>query len=191
MRTSGIKCEEQKTAIITFQSAYNYGAVLQAYALQEYLTQAFGNTRILDYHNPEIDRSYARPKVADLFRTPKQAIFRLIQSYLYRGKNLRIDRFRKEYLKLTRKYDSKSIRSANNEADVFVAGSDQIWNHLIIGNDTSFFLDFIDKDKRTCSYAASIGVPHIPEKYIDLYRKAINHVQKISVREKIFFYCIT
>ena len=173
----------KKTCILTFHSAYNFGAVMQAYALQEYITQHFGEARILDYHNTSLDKSYARPKFTDLFHNPKQTIFRFIQSRLYSGKNKRIDQFRGEYLKLTKRYDANNIQDANDEADVFITGSDQVWNHMIIGKDTNFFLDFVDAGKRTCSYAASIGVKQIPDAYSELYKNALGHVQKISVRE--------
>ena len=173
-----------RSCIITFQSAYNYGAVLQAYALQEYVNQNFGETRILDYHNSSIDKSYARPAFNDLIHNPKRTVFRWTQSILYKGKHRRIDQFRKDYLKLTKRYDSGNIKEANGEADAFITGSDQVWNHLIIGKDTNYFLDFTEPSKKTCSYAASIGVKMIPEEYAELYKSAIGHIGRISVREQ-------
>ena len=175
--------EYKKLAIITFHAAYNYGAVLQAYALQEYLSREYGDTRIVDYHNKDIDKSYAKPSLSDIIRNPKKSLFKLFQSILYKKKNARIVQFRKDFLKLTKRYDLNNIVDANNEADVFVTGSDQVWNYMIIGKDTTFFLDFVEKEKLTCSYAASIGVKEIPEAYVEEYKKALSHVKKISVRE--------
>ena len=172
-----------KSCIITFQSANNYGAVLQAYALQEYLNRNFGETKILDYHNRNIDKSYARPGIKDLFHNPKRTVFRFSQSVLYKGKSKRIEQFRADCFKLTKRYDADNIKEANSEADVFITGSDQVWNHLIIGDDTNYFLDFTAPDKKTCSFAASIGVKRIPEEYAALYKKAITHIGRISVRE--------
>ena len=41
--------------IITFHRAYNYGAVLQCYALQRILTIIGGqNVKVIDYINPYI-----------------------------------------------------------------------------------------------------------------------------------------
>ena len=173
-----------KSCILTFQSAYNYGAVLQAYALQEYLSQNFGETMILDYHNSSIDKSYARPDFNDLIHNPKRSVFRWMQNILYKGKNRRIDQFRKDYLRLTKRYDADNIKDANDEADTFITGSDQVWNHLIIGRDTNYFLDFTQPSKHTCSYAASIGVNKIPEEYAELYKNAAGHIGRISVREQ-------
>lgn len=175
--------EKLRIAILTFHTANNYGAVLQAYALQEYLSQEYGNTRILDYHNKDIDRSYAKPSIFALIHNPKKTVFKLFQSILFKGKNDRIDQFRKEYLKLTKRYEFDNIVQANEEADAFITGSDQVWNYMIIGKDTTFFLDFALKEKLTCSYAASIGVKEIPGTFVDLYRNALSHIKTISVRE--------
>ena len=179
-----MKDSDKKTsAILTFQSAYNFGAVLQAYALQQYLIANYGQTKILDYHNSDIDKVYEMPTVSELMVKPKQAISRFLRYVLYRGKNARIDQFRRDFFNLTERYDKNNIFDANDEADVFITGSDQVWNHMIIGKDTSYFLDFVDMGKATCSYAASIGVKVIPDEYIELYKKAITHIHKISVRE--------
>ena len=173
----------KRACIITFHSAYNFGAVLQAYALQEYISYYFGEARVLDYHNTRIDKSYSRPKLADMFHKPKQTFFRFTQSILYMQKNAKIDEFRNRYLKLTKRYDENDIYEANSEADVFITGSDQVWNYMIIGKDTNYFLDFVVPEKRTCSYAASIGVKYIPDDYIEKYKNAISKIQMISVRE--------
>ena len=171
-----------KACIITFQSAYNYGAVLQAFALQEYLNENFAEARVLDYHNKEIDASYQNAHLIDFIRNPKNAIFKSIQGVLYKEKKKKIDLFRKSYLKITERYDVANITEAQNEADVFITGSDQVWNYLIVNRDGAYYLDFV-KDKRTCSYAASFGIASIPLEYQDFYKKNLNNIDYISVRE--------
>lgn len=168
--------------IITFQSAYNYGAVLQAYALQEYLNKNFAETRILDYHNREIDASYQSPHLRDFISNPKNAVFKTIQGVLYKGKKRKIDDFRNCYLRLTDRYDATNVLEAKSEADVFITGSDQVWNYLIVNRDGTYYLDFAN-DKRTCSYAASFGIASIPTAYQDFYRSHLNDIDYISVRE--------
>lgn len=171
-----------RACIITFQSAYNYGAILQAYALQKYLNTHYANTYILDYHNVDIDKSYKRPSWKDFCSNPKNAIFRLVQSFLYKGKNKKINKFRERYLSLTQRYDRENLKEAFEEADVFITGSDQVWNYLIIKRDSSFFLDFAS-GRRTCSYAASFGVSKIPEDYQNFYINQMKNIDFISVRE--------
>lgn len=172
-----------KSCIITFQSANNYGAVLQAYALQKFLNDNFCKTKILDYHNYNIDQSYQRPKFSSFFKKPKNTVFRLTQSILYKGKNRKTELFRKEYLPLTSFYDMSTIDDASDIADVFITGSDQVWNYLIIGNDPTYFLDFAEK-KIKCSYAASFGISELPDERIDFYKKMIGNLDYCSVREE-------
>ena len=47
-----------KVGIITFNSAHNYGAVLQAWALQEYLGTNGHEVEIINYRLPAIDNVY-------------------------------------------------------------------------------------------------------------------------------------
>ncbi|MGN1456642.1 MAG: polysaccharide pyruvyl transferase family protein [Acutalibacteraceae bacterium] len=172
-----------KSCIITFQSANNYGAVLQAYALQKFLNDKFCETSILDYHNYDIDKSYQSPEFSAFFKNPKNAVFRLMQSMLYSGKNRKTELFRKEYLPLTSPYDRNTIDNASNLADVFITGSDQVWNYLIVGNDGTYFLDFAD-NKIKCSYAASFGISELPDDRKEFYKDKISNIDYCSVREE-------
>lgn len=47
-----------KIGIITYHNAMNYGAVLQAYALQEWLKKNGCSVEILDYNNQMVALSY-------------------------------------------------------------------------------------------------------------------------------------
>lgn len=172
-----------KACIITFQSAYNYGAVLQAYALQNYISSEFAEIKILDYHNEKIDSAYARPCFRDFLCNPKNAVFKVIQTIIFKGKREKIDEFCKKYFILSKRYDKCNISEASEIADVFITGSDQVWNYLIVGKDGSYYLDFV-KNKKTCSYAASFGVSSIPKEYVEFYRNMLNNVNHISVREE-------
>lgn len=173
-----------KVCIVTFQSAYNYGAVLQAYALQEYVNCNFAEAVILDYHNKNIDDSYRVPTINDFISKPKNVIFKSMQTILYKGKRQKIDKFRNKYLSLTKYYDKANITDANDEADVFITGSDQVWNYLITGKDSTYYLDFAS-NKPKCSYAASFGVADIPGEFEQFYKKNIKKIDWISVREEV------
>ena len=171
-----------KTYIITFQSAKNFGAVLQAYALQKYISETFGDVQVIDYRNPKIEKSYSFPSVKEIFKNPKNSAFRLMQSSLYRGKFKKIDIFIKNNMRLTPPCDSNSIKETTADGDVFITGSDQVWNYMITDRDDNYYLSFA-KDKKTCSYAASFGVGEIPSNYTQYYRSALKNIKHISVRE--------
>lgn len=47
-----------KIGILTFHRAHNYGAVLQAFALQEYLRKAGHEVKIIDYNPPFLEANY-------------------------------------------------------------------------------------------------------------------------------------
>lgn len=64
-----------------------------------------------------------------------------------------------------------------------MTGSDQVWNCAREINKI-LFLEFADKDKMRVSYAASIGLPEIPEQYKDDFSHLVSAYDYISVREK-------
>jgi hypothetical protein len=72
----------------------------------------------------------------------------------------------------------------DNHYDAFVAGSDQIW-HPVWGEGLfdKYFLSFAAPGKRI-AYAASFGVPHIPEERMKLFTEYLKGMDYISVREQ-------
>lgn len=78
-----------------------------------------------------------------------------------------------------------SIRSAVNQYDAFIVGSDQVWNslcrdygHYVYG------LCFVGDDKRKFSYAASIGSEQAAVGKEELFQEILSGLDFISVREK-------
>lgn len=172
-----------KKCILTFQDAKNYGAVLQAYALNYYLNENFGETEVLNYNNVSMNETYNFPKFKLLFKKPKQYIFRFIQFCLFHNKYKKIDLFKNKFLNLTPKYEQKNIFKANDSFDCFIAGSDQIWNYKIINKDLTYFLDFVEKNRKKISYAASFGIIDIPNKFKKIYGEKLKSFDAISIRE--------
>ncbi|MFQ7768836.1 MAG: polysaccharide pyruvyl transferase family protein [Fusicatenibacter saccharivorans] len=71
------------------------------------------------------------------------------------------------------------------EADLYLAGSDQIWNPIFPnGKDPAFFLQFTEKGRRA-SYAASFAVDELKEE-VDRQRmkKWLKSFDAVSVREQ-------
>lgn len=67
------------------------------------------------------------------------------------------------------------------EADAFISGSDQVWQpHRM---DPFFFLEFVPKQVRRISYAASMGVPVVPTEKVEEFRRYLSGFSYISVRE--------
>lgn len=190
-----------KIGIVTFWKSYcNYGEQLQNYALQEYL-KGLGHEPFLICYDYENDTIYgSRPFPVRLVRAcnPKR-----LAGYFHSKKNNRdsardalehprgFDSFRQQYLKMSRVYASiYELREDPPEADVYITGSDQVWNTFEGGliemrnRVSTFFLDFGGDDVKRVSYAASWGRDKLPDDEIKYIAPLIRRFDKVSVREK-------
>jgi hypothetical protein len=91
------------------------------------------------------------------------------------------ERFYDEYMHMGRRYNSDEELFANPpEYDVYVTGSDQVWNPRYIRE--KFYLGFVEHGRKI-SYAASLGVSKIPDENKNLMSEYLNGMDGISVRE--------
>lgn len=172
-----------KVGIVTFHHALNYGAVLQAYALQQYLSSLGIDSDIIDYRSPYIEYFY-KPIKANPIKNGKMFVREIIYYRSNKNKRMKFNSFLKSYVKLSKPViDKKDLEQLNFEYDFFIAGSDQVWNLKWSGLDKTYFLDFADKNKKY-SYAASFGFEKIPTGQNQVYKELLNEFQAISVREK-------
>lgn len=181
---------------ITCQHVYNYGATLQAYALQQYLVSQGHNVEVIDYRlslhiryelfTPiPIGRAYKLICVLPFLRfiiTPYRNR-KMLKTW---GRKSAFDAFDKKYLHLTKDtyktYDE--LKKANVTADVFIAGSDQIWNpEYENGKDLGYYLNFGNTNAKRISYAASFGVSCITEQQAKFVKEQLRKFSHISVRE--------
>ena len=65
-------------------------------------------------------------------------------------------------IKHTPPIKEKNLNRLTANFDIFIAGSDQIWNPAFAYD--AYFLDFVDTDKRKISYAASFGIENFSDK---------------------------
>lgn len=143
-----------RVATLTFHSALNYGAVLQAYALQRAIQSLGHECEILDYRCKRIENSYRYLPQPVSLKGIVSAMFNLQDR---RRRKTTFSSFMKEHLSLSKsRYDSADVDEACAVYDAFVVGSDQVWNRKLTGGDKAFFLDFASGCKRI-SYAASAG----------------------------------
>lgn len=168
--------------LLTFHSAINYGAVLQAFALQQKLEEMGYESEFINYNNEKIkqdDSIFCINKCSSL----KGAVSMLVYAPLRFRKKLIFKHFRKSALKVSvEKYERSNLKNANEKYEKYIVGSDQVWNLDIVNGDTTYLLDFADKTK--ISYAASLGYAEIPEKYNEVYKKTLSSFSLISVREQ-------
>ena len=178
-----------KALILTFHYVTNYGAVLQALALKRYLTQIGVTANILDYQPRQFgigDYSF-KIKQGTIFSKIKDFIYGNIKALLSikRKKNFRL--FIEKYLDCTKeKYHSiAELNKCKPFADIFITGSDQVWNDEILGQlDEGYFLSFVKDGVAKISYGASIGKDIITAEYATKLRKYLDSFDYISAREE-------
>ena len=177
---------------ITCHDVYNHGASLQAYALQTYLESLGHTVEIIDYKPDYLSGHYQlwsvdnpvydKPIVKQLYNLAKLP-GRLIA---LKRKKL-FDEFTEKFIHRTetRYHHNEDLKENPPYADVYVAGSDQIWNTLFQnGRDAAFYLDFAPKTSRRVSYAASFATENVVEEYKPFVCKMLQNFDAVSIREK-------
>lgn len=185
-----------KIKTITCHHVYNYGATLQAYALQTYLESLGCDVGIIDYRLP-LHTRYELTKPFPLGRYYELTRWFPLLNYLTTplrnrwmlntwGRKKAFDRFDHAYLHITPTTyrNINEIRKNPPQADVYIAGSDQIWNTSTPnGTNPGYYLDFGDDKVKRISYAASFGVKEIADEQSRFVRNQMARFDEISVRE--------
>ena len=183
-----------KIGILTFHRAENFGAVLQCYALQEYLQKKYGHTtEVIDYRCKAIEKAYYVCNLRIL--VSRLNVIASINGYFKQLKFFRDKIRKKQQYRLFRKrylHLSKPVCRPDRVTgyDVYITGSDQVWNPTLTGGfDVAYFLSSQGMNvSRKISYAASTdskGMLKL-EKYHHALSQSLTHIDFISVREKAF-----
>lgn len=158
--------QSKKIRILTFHSAYSYGAVLQTYALYKFLCKYYTDVKVVDF----------RPQYFTLeciWNRPKTWIL----CFQFRFRRTKID--------YTKVISAEELRQTPPDADVYVIGSDQVWNPSITKSvQDIYFGDFIPNNRKKISYAASFGRTIFSKDEVNKIKSLIHDFSAISVREK-------
>lgn len=173
----------KKVGILTFQRASNYGAALQMYALQRKIRDLGYDAEVIDFICPQVFDGYKPFLINHLFH-PRALIGDFLNASIKVGRNHRFDTFTRKTMRFSRPLTKDKLSSVSDSYDVYVVGSDQVWNPLITGSESAYFLDFVkDKSKRR-SYAASFGVSVWPESSLLPIANLLENMGCISTREE-------
>lgn len=175
-----------KVGVITFHSANNYGATLQAWALQKVLKGLGVDAGVINYHPDIIDALY---DPMQLSKGLKRYLKMLRLSVRNRDSLVRYNKFRSflnKNFNLIGDFKSyKDLKNANLNLDAYIVGSDQVWNPTHIGGyDPAYYLEFAASGSKKLSYAASVGNDYINPKYKEKMKNALSSFDAISVRER-------
>lgn len=181
-----------KIKTITCHDVYNSGASLQAYALMKYLEKKGNEVEIINYKPDYLNNHYKLGAIANP-KYEKNLMLKMIYLILkFPGRVLELntkkkyDEFRDNYLKITkRRYVSNyELKRSIPDADVYICGSDQIWNSKFNnGKDPAFYLDFVPQEKIRASYAASFATEEIDNELKEITKERIKKLDFIGVRE--------
>jgi len=197
----------KKIGILTFHKAINYGAALQAYALQKKVIDLGLDAELIDYGSIGIADTTASLIKKNIFNKLFKHIFRPVSHFNHlvkRVKVLIIKRiegflfkkdlekqiesfisFKKNYLKTSKNsyYTNKDLESTELIYDGVITGSDQVWNPLITQSDLAYFLNFLNDNDKKISYAASFGSDSIPDEFQSKIIPELQSIKHLSVRE--------
>ena len=189
-----------KIGIMTFWwSEDNYGQLLQCYALQKYLRDA-GHDAYLIRYDPRGD--YVKSSIwrkmikvfnpAELYKFLLNKKRKIIDKYEKNSKSRKFEYFRNKYIKYSDKiyYSYKELVDTPPFADIYIAGSDQVWNIFNVPTKRAinvlraFFLDFGDSSIKRISYAASFGKEKLEDDFVKEVSPMLKKLDFVSVRER-------
>lgn len=173
-----------KTATLTFHGSHNYGSMLQAYALQQVMTEVFGDNEIINFRS----RRQKRMMRVISLRSSLGPILKDLTHILYYLPLKRKHGLFEEFLNTKLKLSDSEISIVKKEDldgyDIVCCGSDQIWNPGPEDFDLAYLLPYKLSAKKI-SYAASMG-PGRSEwpDVINRFPELLKDFHKISVREQ-------
>ena len=156
----------KKIGILTHHYIHNYGAFLQAYALQEALKKLYPEDEVymIDY----VNKKHAIKNTGGWFRySPKKDS---LKSYMQKIKLPRIfKKTQKKYFNLTKRIHSVSELN-NLKLDAIIVGSDEVWHYGV-------------KVDKLLSYAPSTGSSNVKENIPEYVKVGMKNFTGLSARD--------
>lgn len=178
---------KNKIGILTFHRAYNYGAILQVFALQKAIEALGVESEVIDYLSQEKrneNKLFSWNKKLGL----KGNAVKFFKDIYRHKKNKEFDMFMEQCIYVSRDeyatYDDLVELEKQEAYKTYIVGSDQVWNLKNNRKDKSFLLSFVDASVKRCSYAASIGHCDFDEQMDSLYSQELNKFRVLTVREE-------
>lgn len=189
-----------KIGILTFHRSTNYGAQLQAYALQRFLSLAGHDASVIDYwpdYRREREQLFSLSELRELKTTAKLVyiLTRLLTCVRFLKRRRAARTFAEKHLNKTP--SSRESQRGADRFDVVVYGSDQIWRKFqrttFKGYDPVYFGQGYSAGetpayqvvaKRRITYAASMGpVAFDTEDDKAFFKNNMQNFDAVSVRE--------
>jgi len=178
---------KKKIGILTFAWSVNYGAKLQALALQSVVSSLGFECEVISYKRAGdrwIRETVNLLKSADV----KRAVRGLLTETLNWRRSWRFRNFTSQHIRLSPEtcFDADDLSLLSERYDAIICGSDQVWNPDLAREALpAYLLDFPEKRKfQRIAYAPSIGNEALEEKWHDTFTRCLGKFDSLSVREK-------
>lgn len=177
-----------KIGIVTFHNVYNYGGMLQAYALCKFLNGKGNNCICIDYQQPTLTEKYSH-KIWSSKKGILGNLKHFVGYYLLRRnykKEMLFNKFMRSHIPLSNKIDRlEDFRKLSEDFDAMVSGSDQLWNPVFTGGklDPVYFLA-TQTEVRKFAYASSAGAYTYSDGELQEVKAFLSHYEKVAVREE-------
>lgn len=176
-----------KISIITLHRITNFGSLLQTYATQTYLENVGHTVEVIDYipEGLSFKRAVFPKKNGSLI---KKAIKFMPLFFVNAVQFQMVNRFIKKHIHVTKKryYTFKELLQDVPNADVYISGSDQVWNtqnNNPAEDIKAYYLCFVPDNKKKIAYAGSFGKTKFDEMESKRIAEWLNRYDAISVRE--------
>ena len=182
----------KKLSVITVLNTVNYGSALQTFATQKYFTDKGFEVEFVDYWRKD-QKTEARienikkDKKDSLKKWLKKPIRDFLEIKSIKASEKVFRGFITQKINLTSQtYSSfEELKEDCPEADIYVTGSDQMWNSgWNQGIEKSFFLECVPEDKKRIAYATSIGKTEFDENEAKEIIPYIRKYDLITLREQ-------
>jgi hypothetical protein len=179
--------------ILTYHFVNNYGAMLQAASLQKAFSSLGASPFFINYQPDHVEKGlefrlpFSREAIVANAKTLYLAIQRIRNKEADANNRPRFESFAASHLNVQPQVYKSIIdlRCQPPQADLYVCGSDQIWNKSQqFGFDPAYFLGFGPETIPRASYAASFGRASFKESDYTLLRDLLEPMSFISVREE-------
>ena len=178
-----------KIGIITVHRAYNYGSVLQCYALQEYLKKQGHDVWVIDYRQQWTEAVYSPFSIYYIWHFLSKGDYRAIIDYVRKSKiRWRVINQQKRIFKaFIRKFNltASCRRRVPKGFDVYLVGSDQLWTHQCVGGEDKFYLGYFKHSPKSkvVGYSLSASTTSLHEFGKERLPEIIGNFDKLSFRE--------
>lgn len=191
MECLDINKKQKKIALFSVFDVFNYGSMLQSYALQRVLFNKVYYAPIINYNKKEIISQVLRIFNKNLLEAKINSIFRELYKYVDRdfylfdvSRKKTFSRFVHDYLSLSERISTRErLLEYVSECDFALVGSDQVWNPISLGKDY-YTLNIVPEYIPKISYASSFGVSSISGEAAIKTSSFLKRFDFISVREK-------